>query len=339
MMINSTADIEHQITQTFDQLSTEVKSSYIGKWSIEIYSWLNRARAYVAQQQSMMEKLSKNSLQSIEDFQTILKNRRVAKKMIDNKTILTDGYVLLNKIGETIRAEEIYYSVTVSKTGSALTSGAAGTGGVYTWKVPLSQFINLLNFTSTRIVLKDSSTIYKMLETQIEKGEEGLVYEKWSEEKLQSFSIFANQVRGAANGYWSKVNEGNILEAFFRFLNGNNTPAYDTSDEYWISIMRTMKQTMMAPDPFYVGGDLNDLQIKGLNASVTNINTLIQRLQEVLNILTQSQSGYDVLRKYVRQNCTQQLEQSIVQDQNQIANNLIEFFTSKVDRNNVVVNL
>ena len=31
---------------------------------------------------------------------------------------------------------------------------------------------------------------------------------------------------------------------------------------------------MMAPDPFYVGGDLNDLQIKGLNASVTNINTL-----------------------------------------------------------------
>ena len=110
--------------------------------------------------------------------------RQHVEKMINNKVILTEGYTLLNKIGETIRGEEIFYSITVSKSGQALSTGSVGTGGVYTWQVPLSEFINLLNFTSQRIVLKDSSAIYKMLESQIEANEKNLIYEKWSDEKL-----------------------------------------------------------------------------------------------------------------------------------------------------------
>ena len=153
-------------------------------WTNEIYLWINKARSYIAQEQSLAEKLSANSMKSVKNVSEMLKNRRIAKKMINNKVILTEGYILLNKIGETIRGEEIFYSITVSKTGQALSTGSVGTGGVYTWKIPLSEFINLLNFTSQRIVLKDSSTIYKMLESQIEANEKNLIYEKWSDEKL-----------------------------------------------------------------------------------------------------------------------------------------------------------
>lgn len=325
-------DIENELIQTFDLLTKEQQNAYIQQWTLEIYSWLNRARAYVAQETGLAEKLSVNSLNSLTEMQTMLKNRRVAKKMITNQSILTDGYVLLNKIGEIIRAEEIYYSVTVSKTGQSLSSG--NTGGVYTWKIPLSEFINILNFTSRRIVLKDSSSIYKMIEAQISQSNSSIDYEKWSDEKLQNFTLFTNQVRNNPNWpNWHKVNEGNLLEAFFRFLDDGYTPINTSDPQYWHRLGSAMKRTMQSPDKFFIGGDLNDLQIKGLNASVTNINTLIQNLQKVLQIMMQSKTGYDTIRKYVRKNYgVSQINKEIEKTQDEVVQNLIDFFTTSITR-------
>ena len=50
----------------------------------------------------------------------MLKNRRIARDKLLNKTILQDGYILLNKIGEIVRGETIKYSITVTKTGAAI---------------------------------------------------------------------------------------------------------------------------------------------------------------------------------------------------------------------------
>ena len=66
----------------------------------------------------------------------MMKNRRAAKNLIEGSTVLTDGYVLLNEIGETIRNEEIIYNVTTSISGTAISK--ATSGEVYTWKIPLS---------------------------------------------------------------------------------------------------------------------------------------------------------------------------------------------------------
>lgn len=326
-------DIENDLTLTFDQLTREQQNYYIATWTGEVYGWLNRARAYVAQEKSLAEKLSTFSLNSLASVQEMLKNRRVAKKMITNQSVLVDGYVLLNKIGETIRAEEIYYSVTVSKTGQSLSSGAA-TGGVYTWKVPLSEFINLLSFTSRRIVLKDSSAIYKMIEQQIAQGNNSINYEKWSDEKLQQFSLFTEQVRTNPKWpNWHKVNEGNLLEAFLRFLDDGYTPVNSKDPFYWEKLGSAMKRTMQAPDKFFVGGDLNDLQIKGLNASVTNLNTLIQNLEKVLMLLASSQSGSEVLRKYIRKSYgAEKINQDISKTQDEVVNELLNFFTSNISR-------
>ena len=67
-----------------------------------------------------------------------------------------------------------------------------------------------------------------------------------------------------------------MLEAFLRFLDDGNTPKVSSDADYWHSVGSAMKRTMTAPDAFFLGGDINNLQIKGLNASVTNLNTLIQ---------------------------------------------------------------
>lgn len=299
---------------------------------MEIYGWLNRARAYVNQEQSLLNKLSVKSLNSLDSVQMMLKNRRVAKKMITNQQVLVDGYILLNKIGEIIRAEEIFYSITVSKTGEALSSGK--TGGVYTWKVPLSEFINLLNFTSQRIVMKDPSTIYKMIERQINQDNNSIDYEKWTDEKLQSFSLFANQIRNNPKWpNWHNVNEGNLLEAFLRFLDDGHSVEHTLENQYWHNLGSAMKRTMQSPDKFFVGGDLNDLQIKGLNASVTNLNTLIQNLEKVLQIMIKSQAGYEVIQKYVRKNYgSDKINLELEKIQEEVVNDLMKFFTSSIVR-------
>ena len=93
-----------------------------------------------------------------------------------------------------------------------------------------------------------------------------------------------------------------------------------------------MKRTMTAPDAFFLGGDINNLQIKGLNASVTNLNTLIQNLSEVLSILGTSEQGYEVLKKYYRKNAQAQIQQEALKTQEEVTNELLEFFTSKINR-------
>jgi hypothetical protein len=88
-----------------------------------------------------------------------MKKMRISKKSINNKEILWEGYKLLNEIGETLRGEEIMYSITFTKTGEVISDS----NEVYTWTVPMSEFFNLVRFSETRITLRDSSVIYKMM--------------------------------------------------------------------------------------------------------------------------------------------------------------------------------
>jgi hypothetical protein len=83
--------------------------------------------------------------------------RSNAKRAVSDEKILKNGYVLLNEIGETVRGEELFYSITVTRKGDAISSGSQ----VYTFRVPLSEFLTILNFSSSRITLASPGTIYK----------------------------------------------------------------------------------------------------------------------------------------------------------------------------------
>ena len=314
-------------------MTEEVQNETIQQWTIRTYNWLNKARVYVKSSESLMSKMAGTAANNLleKQFKNVLVRKRVAKDALMNQSLMTEGYALLNQIGESLRGEEILYSVTITKTGKALSSGMSGTGGVYTWKVPLSEFLKMINFTSRRMTLKSSSSLYKMLQQKINKGE--VVpgeYEEWTEQKLQSYSLFTGQIRSYKQ--WSKVNEGNILEAFLRYTKDYGTPMFSKSNDYWRGVYNSMFNTMKSPDKFFVGGDIDNEQIKGLNASVTNLNSLILNIEKLWNILKVNPNTQNIISNYYKKSAKSSINKEIEKSQDEVVNNLLKFFTSNITR-------
>lgn len=329
------ADFETPIAQSFAAMTKDKQQAILSTWAAEVSHWLLRAKAYVQQQEELKIKLSQTkALDSIKSVSEMLKNRRLARTSLLNQAVLLDGYKLLNHIGETIRAEQILYSITVTKTGEALSKVSTGSQ-VYTLTVPFQEFIKLLNFSTQRITMKAPTAIFKMATNYLHgdiKKQSDIYIEEWSDEKLSNYYIFAQQVRSYTA--WKKVNEGNILEAFLRFLNSGFQAEFNASHEYWRNgVFAAMQNTMMSPDPFFAGGDLNNFQIKGLNASVTNLTTLILTMEKVLSLLVQLPDTQTVLKKYLRKNLiNEQLNKDLNKNRDTVLENLLQMFQSNIDR-------
>lgn len=333
-------ETEKQIIQDMTTATQQDWGPLLQKWSIDIYKWLNKARAYVASQNSVIEKLSsslvidRNGKQELNLIEiNSMKKMRISKKNVNNREILWEGYRLLNEIGETLRGEEIMYSITFTKTGEQIGNSTE----VYTWTVPMSEFFNLVRFSETRITLRDSSAIYKMMQKQIQNDEKDNMIEKWTEQKIQDYTLFNNEVRNNPNWEkWHKINEGNMLESYLRLLkNGGSVQSRDKvkkDSEYWHRLGTAVSSTMKAPDAFFKGGDIDNEQIKGLHASVTNINTLMLNLQKVFSILKNAKINEEVLDKYYKKSGLN-LEQQQKEVEQEVINKLTDFFTSKIDRN------
>lgn len=333
-------ETEKQIIQDMTTATQQDWGPLLQKWSIDIYKWLNKARAYVASQNSVIEKLSsslvidRNGKQELNLIEiNSMKKMRISKKNVNNREILWEGYRLLNEIGETLRGEEIMYSITFTKTGEQIGNSTE----VYTWTVPMSEFFNLVRFSETRITLRDSSAIYKMMQKQIQNDEKDNMIEKWTEQKIQDYALFNNEVRNNPNWEkWHKINEGNMLESYLRLLkNGGSVQSRDKvkkDSEYWHRLGTAVSSTMKAPDAFFKGGDIDNEQIKGLHASVTNINTLMLNLQKVFSILKNAKINEEVLDKYYKKSGLN-LEQQQKEVEQEVINKLTDFFTSKIDRN------
>lgn len=333
------AGVENDLTTIFTKETEEHKEQLVRSWSIECASWLSRARAYLDYQKKEYNNLIQIAQKANENYQNfcnLLKKKRQAKALITNTSILSDGYILLNKIGEKIRGEEILYSVTVTSTGSGIASGSAG--GVITVQVNLQTFLqNYVNFSHTRITLRDSSALYKMIEAQIKDNKlEDDKYEKWTEEKIANFSLYDSQIRSAKNQHFENINAGNMLEGFLRFLDGGMSVSIESESSYWSPLISSMKNTLAAPDPFWKGPDLANKQIKGLNASVTNLSSLIKTISDAFNILISNKIGEEAIRSAVVKRQIDSIDKMANQTIDQISKKLEELFTSKIkDRNSI----
>ena len=146
-------EVTDQVITALAQETKEYQKAKLQEWTIDIYRWINKARIYIKTEEDLLNKLSKKTFASINEVSEMYKNLRLAKQYINNQLILTEGYTLLNTIGEKIRGEEILYSITMSKTGAALSAGSAATGGVITWRVPLQEFLTLLTMKNLHTFL------------------------------------------------------------------------------------------------------------------------------------------------------------------------------------------
>lgn len=319
--------LNEEIELRLKQLTEELTPELISSWIAEIIKWNNRVMIYYNQlkkQEDFDNIISQKSQNVLEKIQMIYKKRRAAKDLITTSSILTDGYVLLNEIGEKIRGTSITYKIITTTQGSAVSQIKSGEQ-VYEWDVPLEAFLKVTNaIEKSRLVLRSTTTVHKMLVAELNKEKNPLTIQgvSWDSSKIKEYSQFVDEIRHNTNyARWAKVNEGNLLEAFLR------------KEQYNISIYEAMENTMKKPDAFFQGGDIDDVQIKGLKASITNLNTLIQNMDRVLAILQSTQIDAQVLKQYMKKNAVEEhINENLDNTIDQVVNELLQLFTSNVQR-------
>lgn len=319
--------LNEEIALRCKQLTEELTPELISFWIAEIIKWNNRAMIYYNQlksQEDFDNIISSKSQDVLEKIQMIYKRRRVAKDLITTSSILTDGYILLNKIGEKIRGTSITYKIITTTQGSAVSQLKPGEQA-YEWNVPLEVFLKVTNaIEKSRLVLRSTTTVHKMLIAELNNEKNPLTIQgvPWDSSRIKDYSQFVDEIRHNTNyARWAKVNEGNLLEAFLR------------KEQQNISIYEAMENTMKKPDAFFQGGDIDDIQIKGLKASITNLNSLIQNMDRVLTILQSTQIDVQVLKQYMKKNAVEEhINENLDNTIDQVVNKLLEVFTSSVQR-------
>ena len=238
----------------------------------EITHWLQRARAYVDFQNSEIAKYNKTQpKESWLDELNIgerAKGRLQAYEALENasmelldRSVLYDGYNLLHKIGEAIRftQEPIKYSITLTSSGD----WTGEIGEVITWTVDASEFQELTTTSRTRILMLDTSSLQTLLGDS-----KTAVKNEWSQSKIDAFNNFHKW----AISRKGELNRGNTLEAFLRL---NEDQWSQSGQQSWVN---ALNDTLSNVTPFYAGGDIDNIQIKGMNASVARLGTMINAL-------------------------------------------------------------
>ena len=319
------------ISKRLDEMSKNEQAALLSQWTKQIYLWINKARIYIKEiklEQEYLQATNRDISKSLITLNNYLK-RSQSRAKISGKKIMIDGYELLNNIGEQIRGEKILYTLIVTSDGKKI--GSSDIQKTYTAKIPFSEFLNTITTSGRqRLVLKDSSTIVKMIESTKSplKGD----IEEWDYNKIKEYQLFNNQVRGMAHKHWEKISEGNMTEIYLRYLNDGQFIKALGSHEYFSLLGTYVKMTLSSPAIFYQGGDIGNEQLKAINATITNLTTLIVHAERLLQILIRSEQGYKVIEKYLFTSKKIDVEKEIDNNIENIINELIKMFTDKINR-------
>lgn len=247
--------------------------------SAEIDVWLARAAAYIERSKIT---LKQEAAAAFDDYKMRMATERMeaaAREIIDNSVIM-DGYRILNEIGESIRGEKITYSITITSTGH-WGSADAPAGQVITWDMDYSVFSKMIKTGSKRLILADSATIMSQLSdiwsNQGEQATQSAIFgrKEWSTSEISQYESFHSWSKRYRKTKGKKIfyNRGQTLEGYFRWLQERKKGIKYTRD---MAMLETARNNL----PFYAGGDLGSVQIKGMNASVANIDTMISVLSD-----------------------------------------------------------
>lgn len=310
--------LSEEITQTFAQETKVEQMRLLKTWTNIGYRWMNSARAFllegeqilsgekgnmIAQQSSTFADLSgsKDAIENLNKFFTTYQKTHAVTLQMQN--LLQDGYQLLNNIGERIRGQELEYHIVLTDTGGAVRSSSTVTSFWLTMEQLLKYYAN---YSGQRIRAKTGKGIYQ----ELMKDGKSLRFHTWTNQELESFKYFANQAEATKN----IKNEGNLVEAFFRFRERfpiGWTP-YD-NNLYWGGVNAAVSNTMAKPDKFIQGGDIGNEQMKVLDATVTNLATLINFMSNFFNVIQRSPINEELLGNKVRSNF--QPEYDVMEDE------------------------
>ena len=247
---------------------------------------------------SMLDKYTR-----LEDIGNRIRNG-ASQNGASDKDIILESYIKLNKIGEGLRGSEIAYEVNLVMEG--------GNKGITSGYFTLEQLIHgdFLKVTNSG-TLKFNSSMATLLKNG---NNSQYTIGKWSQERIADYKNFlatakANEtIQGAGVYKKGKVNLGNVMEAFRRgeiellerAIPGSRTAMGNLEAGANNQVHKWMRETVRNTASFLTGGDLqqsikellsstgfmdsvslqqmvndyNDLQLKNVNASITNLNSL-----------------------------------------------------------------
>ena len=234
---------------------------------------------------------------------------KMAKDDMTFQELVKESYKILNQVGEVFNGQ-VSYSITLqSKT----------TNENITFIMDLKTFLdNVVNITSDRMLLKEKSA--DSLSKEL-KSKEGVEIFDWRETKHESSKYYTEMYNTI---YWNLYNyalailitggdglnfstEGNKLESYFHYM-------YDRQDiggNAYFTIVEQAKHVHLGRElynqlkedmiksrnkgqnkgdggakPFWAGGDVGELQVKGKKAKVAYISTLKRQLIRFAKILS-----------------------------------------------------
>lgn len=330
--------LSEEITQQFSKETKQEQFRLLKTWTSIGYKWMNSARAFLLEGQQIINGAkgqllvqlkttfselsgSKDAIENLNTFFTMYQKQNAIT--LNMQKLLTEGYQLLNNIGERIRGQELEYHIVLTDTGGAVRSSSVVTSFWLTMEQLLKYYAN---FSGQRIRAKTGKGIYQ----ELMKDDKSLRTHTWTDKELESFKYFANQAEATKN----IKNEGNLVEAFFRFR--EKFPIgwmpYD-NHLYWGGINSAVSNTMAKPDKFIQGGDLGNEQMKVLDATVTNLAILINFMSSFFDVIQRSPINEELLGSKVRSNF--QPEYDIMEDQ--LVPALEELFTPSNLRADITV--
>lgn len=267
-----------QVMQQMEQEGTYQLTQQMNSWMGEIKQVISALNSYQATTNSTLNKSAQLAVQKM--IQSGNYNARIynnvseANRQAKYQAYVRKGYILLNKIGESIRGKEISYQLIVR----------AGDGSaVYDWKgVSLDDFLELTTISdSGRMRMTSSSnTIIDALSKKYQSKEQVA----WDDQKRKAYEYFKNYITNyidsSGKQKWANLNQqGSILEAFTKY--------YDTKTG---NMEDYMERTMSGNQAFWKGGDYGNIQIKSNEASVTSISSIITQLESTYSKLSNIQN-------------------------------------------------
>lgn len=227
-------------------------------------------------------------LQNMQSEATATRIMAEDSKIVARNKVMLDGYHVLSELGAWVGSRQsTSYTVVVTSN--------IGVGEKVTWEeMPFEEFANMVDFSgagkygysSSRLVLSSSETL---LSQYAHNATSFGAERSWEYEQFDQ-AIRALKTDGQGNTLtwkktkknkntkftkWQNVTRGNTLEAFLRYqqLKQNNP---DWSEERLL--FESMNATMTKPSPFYQGGDIGNIQVKGDFATIANNSTIVKML-------------------------------------------------------------
>ena len=276
------------------------------------------------------KEISRYLTKAKEDLQKQIKSRREEQTYAELKALFITGYKLVMTLREYFLNDSILYEV-ASETGN------------FTFEIDEESFLeqSRASLSSLNLVLQDGQlnidfvqkiNIGKKLK---EKAEESgyKIYENLGDENGSTFwsrgirILHALQEEKELSGGSRGLNFGHFYEAY-KYFNGNEIN-FSRKDQPGNTDYAAVMLALRNSNKFYKGGDVDNVQLKANEATITHISTIRKQLSDILKILTNKQINArqqlsQIKESFVSSGAESSIEELIEKKRNEILQHFAE---------------